>query len=283
MSEYEAPKSGTPGWIAPVVGLLAIIAIVGLGMAWYDASQLQAAQASVSSQFKAEQQNTAQQISAVEQKESQVEAANAELQSDLGVVTKKLRVTQSDLTKARQEAAQMHDESDQKIAQVDTNVSDVKTQLATKASTDDLTATNGVVTGVKTDLEGTKNDLKMARSELGTLIARNHDEIDQLRRMGERDYVEFTVNGRNKPSKVAGVTVELRSVNPSKNQYSVVLVVNDLRTERKNRAVDEPIFFYPNGTHTANEFVVNSVGKDTIKGYISIPKEQGATTTASGF
>ena len=34
----------------------------------------------------------------------------------------------------------------------------------------------------------------MARSEMGTLIARNHDEIDQLRRLGERDYVEFKVD-----------------------------------------------------------------------------------------
>ena len=52
----------------------------------------------------------------------------------------------------------------------------------------------------------------MARSELGTLIARNHEEIDVLRRMGERDYVEFTVDGKNKPQKVGDITVELRSV-----------------------------------------------------------------------
>jgi hypothetical protein len=278
-TEIYETKTGVPGWVAGVLALVAILSIAGLGMAWYDSSQLQAAQQSMNSQIKADQQTTAQQISAVEQKEAQSEAANTELQSDLGVVTKKLRVTQGDLQKARQEAAQIRDDSAQKIADLNT---DVTTKLATKASTDDLQATNGTVTGVKTDLEGTKNDLKMARSELGTLIARNGSEIDQLRRMGERDYTEFTITSRNKPVKVGNMTVELRSVDAKKNQFSVVLVVDDVRTENKNKPVNQPIFFYPNGTHQAHEFVVNSVGKDKITGYISTPKAP-VTTTASGF
>jgi hypothetical protein len=279
-TEIYETKSGVPGWVAGVLALVAILSIAGLGMAWYDSSQLQAAQQSMNSQIKADQQTTAQQISAVEQKEAQTEAANTELQSDLGVVTKKLRVTQGDLQKARQEAAQIRDDSAQKIADLNT---DVTTKLATKASTDDLNTTNGTVTGVKTDLEGTKNDLKMARSELGTLIARNGSEIDQLRRMGERDYTEFTITSRNKPVKVGNMTVELRSVDPKKNQFSVVLVVDDVRTENKNKPVNQPIFFYPNGTHQAHEFVVNSVGKDKITGYVSTPKATATTTTASGF
>jgi hypothetical protein len=130
---------------------------------------------------------------------------------------------------------------------------------------------------VKTDLEGTKNDLKLARSELGTLIARNHEEIDALRRMGERDYLEFTVPGRNKPQKVGPVSVELRSV----NRFSVVLVVDDVRTENKDRMLNQPIVFYPRSTHQADEFVVNTVGKDKISGYISVPKYPSGTTTAT--
>jgi len=122
------------------------------------------------------------------------------------------------------------------------------------------------------------------RSELGTLIARNHEEIDVLRRMGERDYVEFTITGRNKPQRVGAVTVELRSVDIKKNKFTVALVVNDLRTEKKDRTVNEPILFYPGGSiHQANEFVVNSVAKNKITGYISVPKNPGLTSTvASG-
>jgi hypothetical protein len=193
-------------------------------------------------------------------------------------VEKRLRVTQSDLKKARDEEAKIREEDAQKLAQMDT---DVKTQLATKATTDDLNTVNGSVNNVKTDLEGTKSDLKMARSELGTLIARNHEEIDVLRRMGERDYVEFTVQGKNKPQKVGAFTVELRSVDTKKNKFTVALTVDDTRTEKKDRTVDEPVVFYPRGSHQADEFVVNSVTKDKITGYISVPKNPPATTATN--
>jgi chromosome segregation ATPase len=268
---------GVPGWIAPAIVILALVAIAGLGLAWYDSSQLQAAQQSFGNEMKAAQQNTAQQIATLEQKETQADAANTELQGDLGVVTKRLRITQGDLKKSRDEAAQIRDESAQKIAQMDT---DVKSQLATKASSDDLNATNGTVNGVKTDLEGTKSDLKMARSELGTLIARNHDEIDSLRRMGEREYVEFTITGRNKPQRIGNISAQLRSVDVKKNKFTVALMVDDLNTEKKDRTVNEPIVFYENGSHQADEFVVNSVSKDKISGYISMPKNPGRTAAA---
>src|ERR1700719_5127771 len=197
---------GTPGWVTAAIVILAIVSIAGLGLAWHNSTELQQAQQAFGGQIKTAEQTSTQQIATFEQKLTQANATSTELQSDLGVVEKRLRVTQGDLTKARDEEAKIREESAQKLAQMDT---DVKSQLATKASSDDLTAVNGTVNNVKSDLENTKNDVKMARSELGTLIARNHEEIDTLRRMGERDYVEFTVNGKNKPHKVGAITIEL--------------------------------------------------------------------------
>src|SRR5205809_7270257 len=134
--------------------------------------------------------------------------------------------------------------------------------------------------GVRTDLDTTREDLKMAKSEMGTLIARNHDEIDQLRRLGERDYTEFTIAGRNRPQKVANVTVELKGVNEKRNQFNLAMVVEDKRFEKKNRAANEPLFFYTTGTHIPEEIVINKIGKDTISGYVSVSKV--VTGTASG-
>jgi len=124
----------------------------------------------------------------------------------------------------------------------------------------------------------------MARSEMGTLIARNHDEIDQLRRLGERDYVEFTIAGKNKPQKIGSVTVELKGVNEKRNQFSVAMTVEDKQFEKKNRAMNEPIFFYTSGTKLPDELVINKVGKNTVSGYISIPKAnaQPQPSTTSG-
>jgi hypothetical protein len=273
----------TAGWISAAIGILAILAIVGIGFGYYDynaISTMNASQQAASAQFKTTQQDAAQQIAALDKRLTQSDVTNTALQSDVSVVTKRLRLTEGQLKQARDEAAKIRTDNEQKIADLDT---DVKTQLATKATTDDLNAVNGSVTVVKTDLDATKSDLKMARSELGTLIARNHEEIDVLRRMGERDYVEFTVDGRGKPQKIGAITVELRSVDTKKNKFTVALVVDDLRTEKKDRTVDEPIIFYPRGTHQADEFVVNSVAKDKISGYVSMPKNPAPNATvASG-
>jgi hypothetical protein len=274
---------GTPGWVTAAIVILAVVSIAGLGLAWHNSTELQQAQQSFSGQMKTVAQNDSQQAAALEQKLAQANATSTGLQSDLGVVEKRLRVTQSDLKKARDEEAKIKEEDAQKLAQLAQSDTDVKNQLATKASTDDLNAVNGSVNNVKTDLEGTKSDLKMARSELGTLIARNHEEIDVLRRMGERDYVEFSIQGKNKPQKVGSITVELRSVDTKKNKFTVALTVDDTRTEKKDRTLDEPVVFYPRGSHQADEFVVNSVAKDKITGYISVPKNPPSTTAnASG-
>jgi len=270
---------GTPGWVTAAIVILAIVSIAGLGLAWHNSTELQQAQQAFGSQMKTAEQTNTQQIAAFEQKLTQANATSTELQSDLGVVEKRLRVTQGDLKKARDEEAKIREEDAQKLAQMDT---DVKTQLATKASSEDLTAVNGTVNNVKSDLENTKNDVKMARSELGTIIARNHEEIDTLRRMGERDYVEFNVTGKNKPQKIGNLTVELRSVDTKKNKYTVALTVDDVRTEKKDRTVNEPVVFYPRGTHQADEFVVNSISKDKISGYVSMPKNVPATAANAG-
>jgi hypothetical protein len=121
---------------------------------------------------------------------------------------------------------------------------------------------------------------------MGTLIARNHDEIDQLRRLGEREYVEFHVDGKNKPVKVGNVTVELKNVNEKNNRFTVAMVVEDKKFEKKNRAVNEPIFFYTSGARFPEEMVINKIGKNTASGYVSIPKagaQPQAATSTSGM
>jgi len=75
-------------------------------------------------------------------------------------------------------------------------LTDVETTLATKASTDAVNAIGTDVNGVKTDLDATKGSLQQLRGEHGELIARNHEELEQLKRMGERDYFEFTLSGK---------------------------------------------------------------------------------------
>ncbi len=265
----EHINSGAPRWTTPAVIVLGVLAVIGIGIGWTATTRTQDVNQALTTQITTLRQSTGQDTQALQQRLTIAEKANGDLQSDLGVVTKRLRVTQGELKKARAEAAQIREDSAKQIADMD---SAVKTELATKASTEDMKAVNGEVSGVKTDLESTKQNLQMAKSEFGTLIARNHEEIETLRRLGQRDYVEFNIASRNKPQQVGGITVELKSVSPKKNQFTLALVVEDVRTEKRNRTVNEPIFFYTKGARQPLELVVNQVAKDKVVGYLSIPK-----------
>jgi uncharacterized protein (DUF2141 family) len=278
--EFSSEAKSGGSWQLPAIIVLGLIAIGGLAFGWNASSKLDATQQAVTTQVKSMQQAVDQDMTSLKDRLAQSEKTSAELQGDLKVVTDKLKITQGQLKKAREEAAKSIDETSQKLTALDTSV---HTELATKAGAEELKNVDTKVGGVRTDLDQTRSDLKMARSELGTLIARNHDEIDQLRRLGERDYIEFTIAGKNKPQKVGNVTLELKGVNEKKGQFSLALTAEDRQLQKKNRAINEPIFFYLGGTRIPEEVVVNKVGKNTVSGYLSIPKanSQPASSSAS--
>jgi uncharacterized protein (DUF2141 family) len=281
--EYVVENKSGASWQLPAIIVLGLVAIGGLAFGWNASSKLDATQQQVASQVSTLKQGVDQDMTSLKDRVVQDEKTNADLQGDLKVVTDKLKITQGQLKKARLEAAKAVEDTSTKLSALDTSV---HTELATKAANDDLKNVDTKVGGVRTDLDTTREDLKMARSEMGTLIARNHDEIDQLRRLGERDYVEFTIAGKNKPQKVGNLTVELKGINEKRSQFTVAMTAEDRRIEKKNRNMNEPIFFYISGTKIPEELVINKLGKDTVSGYISIPKANGqsqpATSSSSG-
>jgi chromosome segregation ATPase len=277
--EYTVHETKNPSWQLPAIVILALLALGALGFAWSNSAKLDATKQSVADQVKAAQTSMQQDMSTLKDRLASDEKLNTDLQGDLKVVTDKLKITQGQLKKARQEAAANNSQTADLVKSLDTSV---HTELATKASQDDVKTVDTRVTGVSNDLDKTKTDLNMARSELGTLIARNHDEIDVLRRQGERDYIEFTIAGKNKPQKVGNVTVELKGVNEKRNRSNITYTVEDKSYEAKNANVNSPIFFYLSGARQPQELVINKVGKNTISGYLSVPKANSQSASNSG-
>jgi hypothetical protein len=275
MSDYQESNptvvAGTPRWVGLAVAVLGALSLLGLGVGWSAINHANSVEQSTQAALK-------QQNDALGQRVAKAEDTNQQLQSDLKVVTDKLKVTQSELLSARKQNKAAVVNYTKKLDELGTNVN---AQLATKASSDDVSKLGGDVTGVRTDLEGTKNSIQMARSEMGTLIARNHDEIDQLRRMGQRDYYEFTVTRKAGAQKVGSIQVELKDTNIKKNQYTINVLADDKNFEKKNRSVNEPIFFYTGGTRQAVELVINKVSKTTATGYLSVPKSATSTATSN--
>src|SRR3984957_17314638 len=272
MSEFQEPinhtTTGTPRWVGLAVAVLGGVSLLGLGIGLTALNHANGIEQTTQASVKQSNDALAQRLA----KEDEI---NQALQSDLKVVTDKLNLTQGELLAARKQNKKATAAVDQKVDGLATSV---KAELATKANAGDVDKLNGDVDGVKTDLDAQKNSLQMARSEMGTLIARNHDEIDQLRRMGQRDYFEFSVTRKNGAERVGSIMVELKDVNTQKNQYTINVLADDKSFQKKNRSVNEPIFFYTGGSKAALELVVNKVSKTTASGYLSIPKSAGTAS-----
>ena len=274
MSEFQefshSANPGTPRWVGLAVGILVCLSLIGLGTGWSALNQAKSLEQTTMASKQASD--------ALSQRLAKEDEINQQLQSDLRVIADKLNVTQGELVSARKQNKTATHAVDQKV---DSLATSMKAELAAKASADDVSKLSGDVSGVKGDLDATKNSIQMARSEMGTLIARNHDEIDQLRHIGQRDYFEFTVQRKGGATKVGGIQLVLKDTNPKKNQYTINVLADDNSFEKKNRSVNEPIFFYTGGSRSALELVVNKVTKSSATGYLSMPKAAPTAASAS--
>ena len=271
--ESRMEADGTPRWVWMSVIILAAVSVLGVGVGWNATTQAKRAEQALTSQS-GQNKLVGQDLQALNQRLTQAEEVNTQLQNEVVAVTDKLKMTQGEVTTARRQNGEIRDDYSKRL-------SSVQSELSGKANLEDVKSLGGDINGVKSDLASTRNNLDMTRTEFGTLIARNHDEIDELRRVGERNYAEFTLTGKGNRSKVGDFMVELRGTNVKKNQFTVALYVDDLRLEKKDRAIDEPIFFYTRETRVPLELVVNQIGKDKIVGYMSLPKGQPRPASAT--
>src|SRR6202047_485988 len=265
--------AAAPRWVGIIVVALAVVSLVALGVGWSATNHAKTLEQTLGTQAQQVKQNE----DVLSQRLAKAEDTNAQLQGELSVVTDKMKLSEVELRRAHAQANKIKAEDAKELAELQNQTT---AQLATKASVDDVNKLGTDVNGVKTDLETTKGNLQMTKGEFGTLIARNHDQIEELRRLGERDYYEFTIAKKNEREKVGSLMVELHGTNPKKTQYSVTIFVDEQRHDKKNLTANEPLYFFSTGTRAPLEFVVNSVNKDKIAGYLSVPKANSAHAPA---
>ena len=197
----------------------------------------------------------------------ELQNAQVKLQRDNAQTTKRLR---RELSKADSKTVtQYHDETTNKLNEYQ---QDTTTKFA---------GVSGDIQGVRTDLNSTRNDLSATRDDLanskrdlGTLIARNSTELAELRRRGERDYVEFDLRKTKDFQHVGDILVQLRKTDVKRQKFDVVINTDDKNILKKDRTANEPVTFLVGHDRVRYEFVVYSVDKDRIRGYISTPKDK---------
>ncbi|HZS51683.1 MAG TPA: hypothetical protein VFA54_12525 [Bryobacterales bacterium] len=135
------------------------------------------------------------------------------------------------------------------------------------------------VAATKTELESTVADLKRVTGDMGVVsgrIATNSQELAALKRLGERDYYEFTLVKTKQPQKVGDIRILLKKADPKHNKYTLDVFADDKRIEKKDKNTNEPVQFYVAGARQPCEIVVNQVKKDQLAGYLAVPKMQTA-------
>ena len=159
-------------------------------------------------------------------------------------------------------------------------------QEATKGSVGSLSSD---VTGVKQVVSATKDDLASAKSELqrtigdlgvqSGLIATNRQELEELKLLGARTYVEFDLRKTSQPQRYsdAKVALQLKKTDLKRQKYTFNLISDDRTIEKKDKNTNEPVQFYQQGYRIPSEIVVNQIFKDRILGYISVPRQKSAT------
>src|SRR6202162_2094316 len=209
----------------------------------------------------------------------------ADLKGQLEVTTQKLGFTQAELAQARalaQNIRQTQKDSDDKLtAQIGQVKQDTDAKIG-QVSTD-LTGAKTDISATKQDLEATKAKLTSTVGDLGVqsgLIARNQEELDQLKRQGERNIFELHLTKSKTPTHVGPIQVTLTKTDPKKFKYTMTVIADDKTVEKRDKTADEPVQFYVKGVPRPYEIVVFDVSKDKVNGYLSTPKDAGTAARA---
>jgi hypothetical protein len=200
----------------------------------------------------------------------------AQLRGQFQVTTEKLGLTQGELARARSLAVEV-----QKRQQA--AVRELNAAIAQKAGAEEVNKLqadantkfgnlSGDIGATRKDLEDTKAALAGTKGELTGAIAKTHDELVALAHRSDRDYFEFNLAGKRAQQKVGTVVIQLAKTDTKRNTFTVYLLADDKRILRKDKAINEPVYFYVQGAPSALEFVVNKLAKDNISGYLSSPK-----------
>lgn len=270
VTEQQASSPPGSGHTPIFIAIFVIMAALAVGEI-YSLSQIGTLRGSIETElakFQKDQQEVLSRFSTHESTEAQQhETIKTELESRV----KRVGATGGEVRKTKAMITELQNEEKQQAEALKQEISRKADQEQLGALTQDVTSTKSDLDGTKKSVDSLRSDLGMARSELGTLIARNHDDLETLRKLGERDYFEFTLE-RKHPQKVAGVGLQLKKANVKNHKYSVILEADDMQIEKKDRTVNEPIVFFVGGQKKAFELVVNKVQSDKVIGYLSAPK-----------
>ena len=162
----------------------------------------------------------------------------------------------------------------QEVAKVEQTATAANQQLKETVTTE-VTGIKKEITDNKGELDKTIDNLKKVTGDLGVtsgLVATNGKELAALKQLGERSYFEFNLVKSKQPLKISDIMIQLKNADMKRNRYTIEIVADDKKVEKKDKSVNEPVQFYMSKYRQPCELVVNQIAKDRIVGYLAQPK-----------
>jgi F0F1-type ATP synthase membrane subunit b/b' len=277
---HETPTSHKVAFGLLTAGL--VITLAGVGYLWSKSNALM-------NEINSTQSGTQAQISKLndatttllQQEQARLEALTQEMQQKVKGANDSASIA---IRRARTEAQKQGEELSQRLADQQQQVSGELDQLksATTTASSKITEVSTDVDSVKqnvastrSDLDKTGSDLKRVMGDMGVmsgLIATNSKDLDSLRALGERNYFEFDLTKAQGMKKIGDVMLTLKKSDPKRNRYTVDVLADDKRVEKKDKTMNEPVQLYLSGNMQPYEIVINQVKKDEVVGYLATPK-----------
>jgi hypothetical protein len=207
--------------------------------------------------------------------------SNGQMKASINVLADKVGMTHKDLSKKAT------------ALQVEERATEARVKADEEANKQEFGAVKGEVAGVKgevtkvsADVSDTRNDLATTKGRLdhaigdlnkhSELIATTHDELEVLKHRGDKDYFEFTLNKGKDATRLSIVSLQLKKTDPKKSTFTLYVMADDKKIEKKDRTINEPLQFYTGRDRSLFEVVVNTVDKNQVTGYLVTPKNVAA-------
>jgi uncharacterized phage infection (PIP) family protein YhgE len=254
-SIVETETRSSAGGVGKALGIVGtVLAVVALGVATYLFVELRDARKQIA--------RLAEQASSADKRAKELDLSVAAVRGQTASIAERAGITEAELDKTAATARQLREaqrKGQEQVATLGGEVVKVK---------DDVAASKAAIEETQAKLQRAMGDL----GEQSGLIARNAEELGALKRAGLREYYEFDLPKSKAPSSVGPVALRLKDADAKRHKFNMMLVVDDIEIEKKDKTLLEPVQFYRKGSRQLHEIVVYAVQKDRITGYLSTPK-----------
>ncbi|MGH9579844.1 MAG: hypothetical protein ACRD2R_02520, partial [Terriglobales bacterium] len=212
MSDYESPpqSGGSMRYVLlAVAGLYVLASLYLLFDMRGKIATLEAAQATSTA-------NQQQMGARLDSSEARVKATTEMLAEKLGMTEKELEARTAELQRQQKvSVSRLMKEQKEQISAVTGKVEDVKSEVGTVRT--DVATTRSELAATREKLERTIGDLGVQSG----LIARNSDDLAELKRKGERNYYEFALLKGKPPTPLATISLQLKKADSKKSKFTM--------------------------------------------------------------